>query len=101
LYRCYRYIITGALHAYESAFRREFDNRKTAHIKTKSLSEGFANRSIERWHNEVREVTKIRRGLGNDHSPQVFADLRRIEHNFCRPRLGLPNKILRLPKQLV
>jgi hypothetical protein len=52
------YIITHALHAYESAFRKEFDSRRTAQIKTKSLSEGFANRPIERWHNEVREVIK-------------------------------------------
>jgi transposase-like protein len=87
------YIITDALHVYESAFRKEFDSRRTAHIKTKSLSEGFANRPIERWHNEVREVTKTRRGLGNDQSAQVFADLKRIEHNFCRPHLGLPNGI--------
>ena len=57
------------------------------------MSEGFANRPIERWHNEVREVTKTRRGLGNDQSTQVFADLKRIEHNFCRPHSGLQNKI--------
>jgi hypothetical protein len=86
------YIITDALHAYESAFRKEFDSRRTAHIKTKSLSEGFANRPIERWYNEVREVTKTRRGFGNNQSAKVFADLKRIEHNFCRPHLGLPNK---------
>src|SRR5690606_25973376 len=59
------YVITDALHAYETAFRLEFDARRTAHIKTKSLSEGFANRPIERWHNEVREITKTKRGLGN------------------------------------
>ena len=87
------YIITDALHAYESAFRKEFDSRRTAHIKTKSLSEGFANRPIERWHNEIREITKTKRGLGNDQSAQIFADLKRIEHNFCRPHLGLPNGI--------
>lgn len=28
------YVITDALHAYESAFRKEFDIRRTAHIKT-------------------------------------------------------------------
>jgi hypothetical protein len=33
------------------------------------------------------------RGLGNDQSAQVFADLKGIEHNFCsRPHLGLLNK---------
>ncbi len=87
------YIITDALHTYESAFRREFDTRRTAHIKTKSLSEGFANRPIERWHNEVREITKTRRGLGNDKSAQTFLDLKRIEHNYLRPHAGLSNKI--------
>ena len=79
------YIITDALHAYEPAFRKEFDSRRTAHIKTKSLSEGFANRPIERWNNEVREATKTRRGLGNNQSAQAFVDFKRIEHNFCRP----------------
>ncbi len=87
------YIITDALHTYEPAFRKEFDTRRTAHIKTKSLSEGFANRSVERWHNEVREVTKTRRGLGNSKSAQTFLDLKRIEHNHIRPHSGLPNKI--------
>jgi hypothetical protein len=43
-------------------------------------------------YNEVREVTKTRRGLGNNQSAHVFAYLKRIEHNFCRPNLGLPNK---------
>jgi transposase-like protein len=84
------YVITDALHAYESAFRKEFDTRRTAHIKTKSLSEGFANRPIERYHNEVREVTKTRRGLGNNQSAQTFVDLKRIHHNYCRPHSGLP-----------
>jgi len=87
------YVITDALRSYEKAFKKEFDCRKTAHIKTKSLSEGFANRSIERYHNEVRSVIKSKRGLGNDKSAQEFADAYRIYHNFCRPHTGLPNKI--------
>jgi hypothetical protein len=62
------WIITDPLHAHDSVFRREFDSRRTVHIKTKSLSEGFANSPIERWYNEVREVTKTRRGLGNNQS---------------------------------
>lgn len=87
------YVITDALRSYEKAFRKEFDIRKTAHIKTKSLSEGFANRPIERYHNEVRSVIKSKRGLGNDKSAQEFADTYRIYHNFCRPHSGLPDNI--------
>lgn len=54
------YVVTDALNAYQASFRKEFDTRRTAHIKTKSLSEGFANRPVERCHNEVREITKTR-----------------------------------------
>lgn len=87
------YVITDALHSYDEAFRREFDERKTAHIKTKSLSEGFANRPIERYHNEFRSVIKSKRGQGNDKSTQEFADAYRNHHNFCREHSGLPDKI--------
>lgn len=87
------YVITDALRSYIGAFRKEFDSRKTAHIKTKSLSKGFANRAVERYHNEVRAVIKAKRGLGNDKSAQEFADGYRIYHNFCRPHTGLRNKI--------
>jgi transposase-like protein len=87
------YIITDALNAYQTAFRKEFDTRRTAHIKTKFLSEGFANRPIERWHNELREMTKTRRGLGNNNSAQVYVDLARINHNYCRPHSGMPSQI--------
>jgi transposase-like protein len=87
------YVITDALRSYEKAFRQEFDIRKTAHVKTKSLSEGFANRPIERYHNEFRSVIKSKRGLGNDKSAQEFADAYRVYHNFVRPHSGLPENI--------
>jgi putative transposase len=87
------FVITDSLRAYEPAFRKEFNIRKTAHVKTKSIAEGFANRPIERYHNEVRTVLKPKRGLGNDKSAQEFADGQRIYHNFLRPHTGLPNGI--------
>jgi hypothetical protein len=61
------------------------------HIRTKSLSEGFENRPVERYHNEVRVVIKSRRGLGNDKSAQKFVDGYRHFHNFVRPHTGLPD----------
>lgn len=87
------YVITDSLRTYEQAIRKELDSRKTAHIKTKSLSDGFQNRPIERYHNEIREKLKARRGLGNDESTQRFADAYRIYHNFVRPHTGLPDNI--------
>ena len=87
------YVITDSLHTYEQAIRKELDSRKTAHIKTKSLQDGFQNRPIERYHNEIREKLKARRGLGNDESTRRFVDAYRIYHNFIRPHTGLENNI--------
>jgi transposase-like protein len=86
------YVITDSLRTYEEAIRKELNARKTAHIKTKSLQEGFANRPIERYHNEIREVTRTRRGMGNDKSAQNFVNNYRIYHNFVRNHSGLENK---------
>ena len=68
------YVITDSLKSYESAIRKELNARWTAHVKTRSIKDGFQNRPIERYHNEIRENTKTRRGLGNDKSAQKFAD---------------------------
>jgi transposase-like protein len=88
-----KYVITDALHAYIPAFKEAFDQRKVAHIRTKSLSDGFANRPIERYHNEMREHLRTKRGLGNDQSAQVRADALRIWHNYVRPHSGLPGNV--------
>ncbi|QUC64164.1 IS1/IS6 family transposase [Nitrosopumilus sp. K4] len=87
------YVITDSLHSYEKAIRHELDARVTAHIKTKSLSDGFQNRPIERYHNEIREKLKARRGLGNDKSAEEFCEAYRVYHNFVRPHTGLPDNI--------
>jgi transposase-like protein/predicted nucleic acid-binding Zn finger protein len=83
------YVITDSLRTYEEAIRKELDNRKVAHIKTKAIKDGFQNRPIERYHNELREKTKTMRGLGNDESAQRFADAYASYHNFAREHEGL------------
>lgn len=85
------YVITDCLQTYKKAFIQEFNARAIVHIKTKSLSEGFQNRPVERYHNEIRAVVKARRGLGNDESAQKFVDAYRHYHNFVRPHTGLPD----------
>ena len=85
------YVLTDCLNSYQAAIREEFQN-KTAHIKTKSLKDGFVNRPIERYHNEIREKLKARRGLGNDKSAQTFSELLKINHNFVKPHQGLDGK---------
>lgn len=87
------YVVTDCLFSYKKAFIKEFNDRAIMHVRTKSLSEGFENRPVERYHNEMRESLKARRGLGNDKSAQTFVNGMRINHNFVRPHSGLPNKI--------
>ena len=84
------YIISDSLKAYESAIKETFEN--TAHIMTKAVRDGFTNRPIERYHNEIRENLKTRRGLDNDESAQKFADMLRVYHNYVRPHMGLDGK---------
>lgn len=85
------YVITDSLRTYEQAIRKEFDSRKVAHIKTNAIKDGFQNRPIERYHNEIREKLKAKRGLGNDESAQRFADNYMTYHNFVRSHTGLDN----------
>lgn len=85
------HIITDSLKTYAPAIFREFDDR-VCHVMTKAIRDGFTNWPVERWHNEVRENTKTRRGLGNDRSAQTFMDFLRVYHNCIRPHMGLGGK---------
>ena len=84
------YLVTDSLSAYDSAALETFPT--TSHVKTKSIRDGFTNMAIERYHNEIREKLKSCRGLGNDDSAAVFANLLYIHHNFVRPHMGLDGK---------
>ena len=86
------YVVTDLLTSYTDAFAKELDARRTLHIKTNSLKDGFQNRPIERYHNEIRSIIKSKRGLGNDKSAQEFIDGYRIYHNYVRPHMGLPEQ---------
>ena len=84
------YLVTDSLSAYDSAAAKAIP--RTFHIKTNSIRDGFTNMAIERYHNEIREKLKSCRGLGNDDSAAIFANLLLIHHNFIRPHMGLDGK---------
>jgi transposase-like protein len=86
------YLISDSLMSYRDAFMKELDARNTMHIKTNAIRDGFQNRPIERYHNELRSVIKSKRGLGNDKSAQDFIDGYRIYHNYVRSHTGLPEQ---------
>ena len=85
------YIITDCMRSYDDAIIKEFHNR-VAHVTTPSIHNGFLNRPIERYHNEIRAILKSRRGLGNEKSAQTIAELLRIHHNFVKKHMGLDGK---------
>ena len=84
-----KYVVTDSLQAYDRPVRRL---RGAFHIKTKSVRDGFTNMAIERYHNEIREKLKTCRGLDNDDSCVIFANMLWIHHNFVRPHMGLDGK---------
>ena len=86
-----KYVISDSLCSYEQVIRKEFANKVT-HIITKSIRDGFTNRPIERYHNEIRENLKACMGLGNDVSAQDFANMLQVYHNFIKPHMGLNGK---------
>ena len=90
MYRDPRYIVSDSLTAYEKPIRNKLP--RTVHVRTHAIRDGFTNMAVERYHNEIRENLKARRGLGNDASAQVFCDLLRIYHNLIRPHMGLNGK---------
>lgn len=50
------------------------------------------NVRIERHLGELKNRTKIMRGLGNDKSAQTYMDIHRINHNFVKPHMALNGK---------
>jgi hypothetical protein len=50
------------------------------------------NVRIERQFGEIKDRTKVMRGIGNDKGAQTHADLHRINHNFIKPHMGLNNQ---------
>ena len=86
------YVVTDSLPAYDKAINRTFGYGNIAHIKTNAIKDGFTNLPIERYHNEISANLKVRRGLDNDKSAQIYADLLRIHHNFIKPHMGLDGK---------
>lgn len=47
---------------------------------------------ITRHFGELKNRTKIMRGLGNDRGAQTHADIHRINHNFVKSHIGLNNQ---------
>lgn len=88
-------IISDSYHAYGQIINDVFYTNtkpRPVHIKTKAIKDGMDNIRIERQFGELKDRTKVMRGIGNDDGAQILMDLHRINHNFVKKHMGLDNK---------
>ncbi len=88
-------IITDSYRGYNDAIKGAFYTMakpRPIHIKTKAIKHGMDNVRMERHFGELKNRTKSMRGLGNDETAQIYADLHRINHNFVKPHMALNGK---------
>jgi len=86
-------LITGGLHAYQDAFKKEFwtqKNPRSRHINTIRLKGDMNNNKMERFNGEVRDRKKVIRGLKKEDTP-ILAGYQ-IFHNYMRGHEGLDGK---------
>jgi transposase-like protein len=88
-------VITDSYQWYSQIVKDVFYTRekpRPLHIKTKAIAKGMDNVRIERQFGELKDRTKVMRGIGNDKSAQIYADLHTINHNFIKPHMALNNR---------
>lgn len=86
-------IITDGLNLYPEAVSEVFgDNVHVGASPFIKDSEGVNTRPIERWHETLKERTKVLYGLRDTNSALAFLDGFVAYYNFIRPHDGLDNK---------
>jgi transposase-like protein len=87
-------ILTDKLNLYPEAVREVF-GKDSAHEQSSpfvKLVEGDSTRRIERWHETLKERTKVIYGLQDINSALAFLDGFFAYYNFIRPHEGLDGK---------
>jgi putative transposase len=84
-------IITDKLNLYPDAIDEVFGD-KTAHERVGAFGEQDSTRRIERWHETLKERTKVIYGLQDNNSALAFLDGFFAYYNFIRGHEGLDGK---------
>lgn len=80
-------LVSDSLKAYDTAFKKEIMHGpypQPIHLRVSPIKEGMQNMPIERWHNTLKQRTKVMRGLHNSNSAQNMADAFVLYYNFIR-----------------
>ncbi|MGI0058676.1 MAG: integrase core domain-containing protein, partial [Nitrosotalea sp.] len=78
--------------SYAESIKKEFWRRASPqpqHLRVSPIKEGMQNMPIERWHNTLKQRTKVMRGMHNSGTAQNLADGFVLYYNFIRPHSSL------------
>jgi transposase-like protein len=90
-----RVIITDGLQTYKRALVKEYGTTtgrhlsKPLHLHNVGIRDIVNNNILERYHNEFRELDKVRRGFKSDKTAQEWNDAFRLYHNFIKRHMAL------------
>ena len=84
-------ILTDKLRAYPEAISQVF-GKDSEHIKTSPFVAQDSTRKVERWHETLKERTKVLYGLKDANSALAFIDGFLVFYNFMREHKGLNGK---------
>jgi transposase-like protein len=85
-------VVSDSLRAYDTAMKKEIKhgaNPQPIHLKVSPIKEGMQNMPIERWHNTLKQRTKVMRGMHDSSTAQNMADAFALYYNFIRTHSSL------------
>ena len=86
-----REVLTDANRSYDDGIELAFGG-DTEHIKTRPFAEGDNTQLIERWHETLKERTKVMKGLKTIDSANQFIAGFLVDYNYFRPHESLDGK---------
>jgi len=85
-------VVSDSHGSYTNAVRKEIYRNadpQPQHVRVSPIKEGMENMPIERWHNTLKQRTKVMRGMHNSKTAQNLADGFVLYYNFIRPHSSL------------
>ena len=83
-----REVLTDTNRSYDDGIELAFGG-DTEHIKTRPFAEGDNTQLIERWHETLKERTKVMKGLKTIDSANQFIAGFLVDYNYFRPHESL------------
>ena len=85
-------VVSDSHQSYRKAVKKEIYQKTSPqpqHLRVSPIKDGMENMPIERWHNTLKQRTKVMRGMHNSNTAQNLADGFVMYYNFIRPHSTL------------